>query len=538
MRLLHWLRIAIIGVFLTSLLPVAATAQTATSTTSYTSEEFGYTVEWTEDWSFDPDAALKFPGMLELITLFRGPHPLFITAYAADRFTIEEALEIDDDDELIDSDLTDEVPFTYVSNTLGYEYNELYVVNDGKTILAVEAWGTTEDEVDQMIGYAQEELTINGSPILTAEPIEPISSIGITTAEPTATATATSTTTRTRRSTTTETPTPTASGLTTYTGSVYGYTLEYDPEIWEVLTEFNEETTDGLQLESDYGRLTIFSYDGHGTDPATCLDGEVEYYQTRDKAISSFEPALDADGKEMRFDSDDLSWGVFRAKLADNTSGSELVQYLSCQPIPGEDAMLVVVFAAIPENYNDGLDAALDVLDTIQYGSGHQADLNPTATAVENTSETTTQLDGSLYTSEQYGFTIDIPLQWDILDTTTEGTNEKILLTNGTSDVLVWATGDYTGNVSGCVDWAAAQSGLDLTLDTNASGREFRGVYQNEAFANFVYTDGGTEMLYFVSCRSLGADNENLILIQDVEYSKFSTERRYRTDIENGITLP
>src|SRR5699024_6464030 len=117
--------------------------------------------------------------------------------------------------------------------------------------------------------------------------------------------------------------------------------------------------------------------------------------------------------------------------------------------------------------------------------------------------EIDTGLSGSLYKSPNYGYTAQIPLEWQILDESVEGGDERLVVGNGTSIVTLWATNQYAGDLAGCVDFAASASGLDLVLDRDSSGRAFRGVYRNEAFANFVYEEDGVPMMYFVNCRAI-----------------------------------
>jgi hypothetical protein len=131
-----------------------------------------------------------------------------------------------------------------------------------------------------------------------------------------------------------------------------------------------------------------------------------------------------------------------------------------------------------------------------------------------------------------------VPLEWQIVSETVEGGEERLVLNNGTSEVTLWATNAQVGDLSACVDYAAANSGKDLTLLENSTGGPFRGEYGEEAFGNFVYTENGVQMMYFINCRPIGDTGAVLILIHDVEYSQFTSERRFRQEIEDSITMP
>lgn len=324
-----------------------------------------------------------------------------------------------------------------------------------------------------------------------------------------------------------------------YTGPVYGYSIEYDPAVWTLDTEIQEGHVDGIRLFRDDSTFTIWAWDAYGNDPLVCLDGEAEYYSTELDSISDWEPALDANGDPLRYESDNLAWGVFDLNYTSSTGTSgPLVDYISCEPIPGHDAVLIVLLSSNPDSYNTELNHALDVLDTLQFGDapestgGEEAPDDPVGIEID------TNLSGSQYTSPNYGFTAEIPLEWQILDESVDGMDERLVVGNGTSVVTLWATDEFAGDLAGCVDFAAQSSGLDLELDSDSRGGDFRGVYRNEAFGNFVYEQDGVKMMYFINCKAIPGTDGHLILIQDVEYDEFTNERRFRSDIENSITMP
>lgn len=375
------------------------------------------------------------------------------------------------------------------------------------------------------------------------------------TPEPTASASRTSRTSRTSRNAT-ETPAATevatlvtTSDMETYEGTLYQYNVEYDRNVWTLDQTFSSDTSDGIRLNGETSVLSIIGWNQYAGDPVVCLNGEVDYYSSDSDHVSGWTPATDANGDPLHYEGDDVAWGVFSYDYTSETSGRTfpLVDYISCTLIPGTDAMLMVLMSSIPEYYNENLDATLDVLDTLQFNSAPtpaSVPATPTRTSRSGSSgqsavqEVITNLDGSLYTSPNYGFTANIPLEWQILDESSSGANDVLVLGNGTSVVTLWATNDYQGDLSGCVDFAANASGLDLQLDTDATGGEFRGTYRSESFANFVYDDNGVNMMYFVNCQPIGDTGDYLILTQDVEYGQFTSERRYRSDIENSIVMP
>lgn len=341
----------------------------------------------------------------------------------------------------------------------------------------------------------------------------------------------------------TETPEPTedveASGLEVFTGPVYGYSVSFDPEVWELGAEIHEGKVDGVQLRRESSTFTIWAWDTYGSDPIACLEGEIDYYSTEVDEITDWEPVVGANGEPLRYESDDIAWAVSNLIYTDDQGRSyPVVDYLSCEPIPGQDAVLIVLLSSDPEVYNNDLDHALDVLDTLQFADVPDDGTDGTDTGITAGEEISISLDGTAYTSPNYGFTATIPLEWQILEESVDGTEEVLVVSNGTSIVTLWATADHNGDLASCVDFAADASGLALELDSDASGGDFRGVYRNEAFGNFVYEDDGVRMMYFINCQTITGTDAHLILIHEVEYDLFTSERRFRAEIENSITMP
>lgn len=344
-------------------------------------------------------------------------------------------------------------------------------------------------------------------------------------------------------------------GLEVYEGPVYGYSFEYDAEVWDVQSEYEEEGVDGLSMTSPTGTVTIWAWDGYGNDPVGCLDGEAEYYATEDDSISDWTPVEDENGDPLRKETDEIAWGVFSLTYQnDRGDDTELVDYISCQSIPGQDAVLIVLLSSAPENYNDNLDDTFDILDTLTFGdtpvetevATEEATTEPTDEADPTEAsgdgdvrtEIDTNFDGSQYTSPIYGFTVYVPLEWTIATEEVNGDTETLVLENGTSVVTLLAAPAPRGDLAACVDFAAENSGYNLELLQNSNGGEFRGEYGDEAFANFVYQDGSTEMMYFISCRTIPGGDGVLILTQDVAFDQFTSERKFRNEIEESITMP
>ncbi len=330
----------------------------------------------------------------------------------------------------------------------------------------------------------------------------------------------------------------------TFESTLYDYTVTFDEDIWSVQDEILNESSDGLVLGGELGSLTIWSWDAYGADAEACLEGESTYYGTEDPTVEDWEPAEDAKGDPIEGSGDGYAWGVFTlVYISEDGEETELVDYIECREIPGDDAVVIIFASAPPDLYNDHLDQVLDVADSIEIEGetlvpGSEETEEPEET-VEPEDDGETGLSGSLFTSPAFGFSVEIPSHWQIVDERLDDDNEELLLTNGVSDLTLWATTDYQGDLAGCVDFAAEESGLDLELDVNAEGEPFRGEGRLEAYGNFVYVDeDGEDVMYFISCRNIVKGESVLIMTQDVPYGEFASQRKFRTEIENAIVMP
>lgn len=459
MRTFHKLflvRLTVTALFLAALapgLPMQAAAQD--TDTSYTNDAHDVTVTWSDEWMLDMTS--ETDPRSSIIRLERDQSILvIINILDSSSLSPEEAVFVllTDEDELVE-DLSDNDPprVTFVQADSHMVFvSEAYSLNDGETtvLVIVATIPVLEAPAMEMV---QNQVSINGSPVMTGQPLEvadrPEDLTGDPTEEsssrttrgtdgtpeateeataesgrtsrttrgtdetPEATEEATAESGRTSRTTrgTDETPeateetttvvtrTPrTGSGVTetpeateeavvtpdpteeateeviesqqadTFTGPVYGYNFEYNPSVWSVADEFETETVDGIRLDAETGTVLFWGVDTYGADPVGCLIGEDEYFFSESESISNWEVAVDTEGSELWFESDDLAWGVFTYTYT-TSSGDEVefVDYISCEIIPGEDAVLIVHLTSLPEDYNINLDHVLDILDTLEF---------------------------------------------------------------------------------------------------------------------------------------------------------------------------
>lgn len=411
--------------FVLAMLPLGASAQT---TNDYQSS-LGYVVSWSDDWIKDDDFGLVTDGQLDLMTLFAadGQSFVMVTGFDTTLIAAQDMIEPEATANVTDEDLDADVPYTVIEEDGAIERTELYLVNDGQTGIVVVLWGPADD-FDDILATAQETVTINDSPVLIGQPLgeaeatpedevtaeaTEATTTGSTrntrstvteeatveatestttgstrntrstaTEEVTAEATETTTSggsTRSTRSTATEEATETTtSGSTrstrtssstddpgTYTSPIYGATIQYDPAAWEQVNTYQDDSGSYAEFHNDASVLTVWELNEYGADVSACLDQGSETYAAQNELIENWQIATRANGKEMISRGDTEAWGVYTF----TSDGDARVAYISCQVVPGEDAVFVVMLTTSPEEYNAQLDLVLEILDTLKFAN-------------------------------------------------------------------------------------------------------------------------------------------------------------------------
>lgn len=401
-----------------------ATAQV--DETSYTDEEHGVTISWTDQWVVDaspedsPFLALTRDSSITVIIMIEDgqmitPEDVVWSLYQ-------------EGDELIEDGSSENPPYiiSQGQDTGDVFISEAHSINNGDATVFV---GVSTIPVLQSasIGITSEEITINGSPVLTgltddagstdadataetsgrdsrssrdrsttpaatteSEATEqPEDLTGSATVEPTEEITrtsrtgsdATETPVATEEPTTEPTEIPTEEPTTeptedvavpgdagTYTSPVWGYTFTYDTTLWNQVDTFESPTVDSVRIDGESTTVFFTGTNEYGADPVACLEGEDAYFSSDIEDISDWELTIGANGDSLKYESDELAWGVFSYTFHSSTGADvEFVDYISCETIPGEDAVLIVQMTSFPDEYNNNLDAVLDILETLEF---------------------------------------------------------------------------------------------------------------------------------------------------------------------------
>jgi hypothetical protein len=168
----------------------------------------------------------------------------------------------------------------------------------------------------------------------------------------------------------------------------------------------------------------------------------------------------------------------------------------------------------------------------------------PATTEAPATTQTPTDLTtGDTVTGQSYAYSFTIPAGWTVTSSQTGGEIERTELTNGTSTVAIEARAMQAPTLSDCVANVAGENQsqaiyADLELARTASGDPFSGEDQFSAFANFTFTGpDGTTWAHFIECRWIEQGQSVLVVIQDVPQDQFGAQRPARRQIQNSIQI-
>jgi hypothetical protein len=547
--------IALIVAMLPSLAsgPVAAQGDSSglVDGTSYESPQFGYTLSWDDSWAARQRDITSNQGGFDTITIRHDTGTLRVSGRADDEpaidflnDTVDLIARNADASAIVSENLEGEIPSIEFTADRDHLIVEAYSLPDSGAVVVL-TLRAQESEFATSLAAARANIALNDEPILrdedapSAEVPAPATPEADDLPPPDA-----------------ATPEASSEGIDgeTYTSPTYGYSLIWDANIWEAESLVGEDGYNELRLASPSVTLSIWSGPYYEGDPASCLEGEAEYFEGSDPSVSDWQPAEDADGNPIAGETSNASYGVFTLSYTDpeteDAEPVELVDYMECRSLVEGESVLVIFATTTPERYNDAIEDVLRITNAIELaGEDGEPDAPTpdagTPVAIPGASpEGLSGLAGSIFTSPSFGFSLDIPPVWSVDDEIIAEEYELLVLNNGTSLVTLQATDQYSGDLEGCVAFAYAQVAdvpafADLEPDVTSTGDPFEGSNAEGAYANFTYTGPDDEKYaHFISCRAIVEGESVLILTQDVPYDAYATQRQARRQIENAIVLP
>lgn len=546
---------------------------------AYESPQFGYVVEWGEQWAERERETISDVGGADSMVLSNNEGRVQVVGQADD-VSVDEALDemiamFGDAAEVVSDNRDGDVPSVELATDRERMLLEGQTVDGAVVVVTLRA---RDDDYETALTAAQDGITLNGTAVLTGEPAQPTGEAQEPTEEPVEPTEEPDDPTEEPSESTEE---PGASGLdgTTYTSEEHEFSVAWD-DAWEA-TENGGGTSDfhELRLTASTGSILILSGPFYDGDPETCLAGENAYFSGEDPTVEDWAPAVDAAGAPVTGSGDNLAWGVFTFTYASEDEGPiDLVDYIECRALAPGETILEILVSSRPDQYEAHMAAALAITNAIEMPEGAAVDpveppvpdFSAQAAPSDGTPETEgtpisiatpgaeaspamneapgtsgeSGLDGATFTSPSFGWSLEVPEGWTVENESIAAGDETLVISNGLSTISLHATDAYSGDLPGCIGFARNLLAEDpryedLRLDATVSGEAFQGADDRSAFALFSYTGPDDERrAHFVDCRYIVPEESVLIVSQDVPYDQYPAERLARRQIQRAIEFP
>ncbi len=149
-----------------------------------------------------------------------------------------------------------------------------------------------------------------------------------------------------------------------YESPAWGYTLEWDDDIWEVRDASASTNSDFLNLTNADGSLIISGIADLG-DIDSCMEQAIDFYST-DDGVENWEVLEDEDGDPIEHSNSRRAYGAYVYTITED-SGDEIdfVNYIECRPLE-DDAGILISHLTELDDYEDQSDLRDVLLDTLE----------------------------------------------------------------------------------------------------------------------------------------------------------------------------
>ena len=359
-----------------------------------------------------------------------------------------------------------------------------------------------------------------------------------------------------------EAPDPTA-GIdgNTYVSPTYGYTLEWDEDVWTPDFELQREADRDVLVLARVGTgdyVYFEAYDAYDGDPETCLEGSVDEAFSdaeADESIEDIEPYEDANGDVVAGETDGVAFAAYTLTLVlDEDSGVDLAAYFECRTLVEDEAVLAVSMVTDPATYEDARDDLDDLLSTLDLSDvqGGTASPDGTATSEPDDEETATPdaddqagVNDNTYTSPTYGYTVEWDEDvWEVDEAFTgSGDRDTLALNFGSSGYVLFEAYDaYDGDPEECLDGSSSETLDDRDVDDvepyeDQNGVEVAGEIDGRVFAAYTFDFDGTPAAGLFECRTLVEDEAVLAMSLIAEENEFEDALDALAEVVDTIEL-
>ncbi|MBA2754973.1 MAG: hypothetical protein H0U40_11010 [Chloroflexia bacterium] len=320
-----------------------------------------------------------------------------------------------------------------------------------------------------------------------------------------------------------------------YESPTFGYTLEWDEDLWTV----NEERTevgdrDVLTLDyADGGFLFIEGYEDYDGDPADCLVGSADEILGTDE-VEDVEPLEDDGGDVIEGEDGGVAFAAYSLLLGEE----DAIAYFDCRTLVEDEAVLAFSLIVAGAAGEDAIADLADLQDTLELADegGSVSDDDATQTAEAE--------DGSSAGVETYesdaGWTVEFDTGvWSPVEPSDEQEFElRLNSTASTADFTVFE--DFDGDAEACVEDRVARIGNGTFDEID----EVEGVTGDAGQASATYElafegdDGPVELTVYVECRTVVAGESVVEILFASEPDDFDAELEAFGDVLDAIETP
>jgi hypothetical protein len=160
--------------------------------------------------------------------------------------------------------------------------------------------------------------------------------------------------------------TPVAEGAEVYESPTYGYTVAYDPEVWEA-EDASQGGTDQLTLTDGPSQVFIEGREDYGGDAVACVNDQVA--TVRDSpGVTAVDPATDADGDRDAGGDATAFHAVYTVTATDGTFAGTagLTLYFECRTIEEGTSVAIITHIVESDDYAAEAPKVEEILDTLE----------------------------------------------------------------------------------------------------------------------------------------------------------------------------
>ena len=149
-----------------------------------------------------------------------------------------------------------------------------------------------------------------------------------------------------------------------YESPEWGYTLEWDDDVWEVRDASAGINSNFLNLVNDDSFIVISGIADLG-DLDSCMEQAVDFYSSED-GVDNWEDLEDEDGDPIERSTRRRAYAAYSYTIT-NDSGEEVefVNYIECRPLD-DDAGILISHITVSDDYEVQAGLRDDLLDTLE----------------------------------------------------------------------------------------------------------------------------------------------------------------------------